>query len=80
MVCQPNSDILGYVNNLENLFTQQIEKISFMKTRLANFKNLLKEEEILSVKFNKAHEMNNQIYENQHSTSKNSNDCEIENY
>ncbi len=54
---KPGSDIEFYVNSMENVFNQQLEKINFMKTRLINFKNLLKEEEDVSQKFLKLNEM-----------------------
>jgi phosphopantetheine adenylyltransferase len=54
---KPGSDIEFYVNSMEKVFNQQLEKINFMKNRLINFKNLLKEEEEVSQKFLKLNEM-----------------------
>ena len=54
---KPGSDIEYYVNSTEKVFNQQLEKINFMKTRLINFKNLLKEEEEVSQKFIRLNEM-----------------------
>jgi len=54
---KPGSDIEFYVNSMEKVYNQQLEKINFMKTRLINFKYLLKEEEELSQKFLKINEM-----------------------
>lgn len=50
------SDIEQYINTMEKLYTQQIEKISFMKTRLLNFKSLVREEAELSDQFHKMSE------------------------
>jgi hypothetical protein len=41
---------------MENLYKQELEKINFMLTRLGNFKNLLREEQLLADKFAKTHE------------------------
>lgn len=45
---QPNSNIDLYLDNLETVFNQQVEKINFMKMRINNFKKLLNEESLLS--------------------------------
>jgi kinesin family protein 2/24 len=67
---KPGSEIEGYVSNMEKIFNQQIEKITSMKNRLINFKNLLKEEEELSQKFLKIQEfMDSQFGESFHSQS-----------
>jgi len=54
---KPGSDIEMYVNSMEIVFNQQLEKINYMKTRLINLKNLLKEENEVSQKFLKLNEM-----------------------
>lgn len=69
-VDQPGSDMESYINNLETSYNRQMEKINFMKTRLMNFKQLLKEEELLSQKFVKANEMWNNMYESQSNNSR----------
>jgi len=42
---------------MEKVYNQQLEKINFMKTRLINFKNLLKEEQEVSQRFVRLNEM-----------------------
>ena len=42
---------------MEKIYMQQQEKINYMKTRIVNFKYLLKEEEELSKKFMRMNEM-----------------------
>lgn len=59
---QPQSDIESYVNTVEKLFTQQIDQITIMRTRLLNFKHLLKEEEQLSNKIMRINEMYGSMY------------------
>jgi hypothetical protein len=61
---QQGSDIDLYVNTMEKIFSLQLEKVNFMKMRLANFKNLLKEEEDISSKIMKMNEMMTSMYEN----------------
>jgi hypothetical protein len=52
----PGSDINTYVDNMERIYKQEMEKIHFMMTRLQNFKQLLREEQMIADKFAKAHE------------------------
>jgi hypothetical protein len=54
---KPGSDIESYINSMERVYNQQLEKINFMKTRLVNFKNLLKEEEEVSQRFLRLNEI-----------------------
>jgi|LauGreDrversion4_2_1035121.scaffolds.fasta_scaffold2755844_1 hypothetical protein len=61
---QQGSDIDLYVNTMEKIFSLQLEKVNFMKMRLANFKNILKEEEDISSKIMKMNEMMTSMYEN----------------
>jgi len=42
---------------MEKVYNQQLEKINFTKTRLINFKNLLKEEQEVSQRFLRLNEM-----------------------
>ena len=51
-----SSDINSYVSTLENVYKQEIDKITIMLNRLNNFKQLLQEERTLSEKIIKAHE------------------------
>lgn len=51
-ITKPNSNIEMYLENLEGMFNQEIEKISFMKMRITNFKKLLEEESLISEKLN----------------------------
>lgn len=51
-ITKPNSNIEMYLENLEGMFNQEIEKISFMKMRITNFKKLLEEEFLISEKLN----------------------------
>jgi hypothetical protein len=44
---------------MEKIFALQLEKVNFMKMRLTNFKNLLKEEEDVSTKIMKMNELYN---------------------
>ena len=72
---KPGSDIESYVNSMEKVYSLQLEKINFMKMRLVNFKNLLKEEMEISQKVIKMNELMGSMYEssfqNQSQFSKN---------
>ena len=48
----PNFNIKVYINNMRQLLNNEIESIQKMKSKLDNFENLLKDEEILSNKLN----------------------------
>jgi hypothetical protein len=61
---KPGSDIEIYVNSMEKIFNQQLERINHMKNRLINFKSLLKEEEEISQKFIRLNEMMGGMLEN----------------
>lgn len=50
-VDKPGSDVDEYVDNLDALLTHKLEIISILKSRLVQFKEHLKEEELLSKKF-----------------------------
>lgn len=50
-VDKPGSDVDEYVDNLDALLTHKLEIISILKSRLVQFKDHLKEEELLSKKF-----------------------------
>jgi hypothetical protein len=59
---KPGSHIESYVNSMEQVYMQQIEKVTYMKTRLLNFKHLLKEEEELSGKILRMNEVYGSAY------------------
>ncbi len=61
---EQGSDIDLYISSMERIFSLQLEKVNFMKMRLTNFKNLLKEEEEVENKIMKMNEMMTDIYEN----------------
>ena len=63
------SDIEKYVNDIESIYNQQLDRINFMKRRLMNFKNLLKEEEEVSQKFLKINEMMASYVESGHNSN-----------
>ena len=48
----PNFNIKVYINNMRQLLNNEIESIQKIKSKLDNFENLLKDEEILSNKLN----------------------------
>lgn len=50
-VDKPGSDVDEYVDSLDALLTHKMEIISVLKSRLIQFKDHLKEEELLSKKF-----------------------------
>lgn len=50
-VDKPGSDVDEYVDSLDALMAHKIEIISVLKSRLNQFRDHLKEEEILSKKF-----------------------------
>lgn len=50
-VDKPGSDVDEYVDSLDALLTHKMEIISVLKSRLFQFKEHLKEEELLSKKF-----------------------------
>ena len=76
---KPGSDIETYVNSMEKIYTIQQEKINFMKMRLVNFKNMLKEEKEISQRFLKINEMMGSVYENSFNTQSNISKNEIVN-
>ena len=65
----PNTHILEYVNELDNIYIKQMEKIGFMRSRLSNFKILLAEEDVLSKKIHKINNDLNSAYELQSNVS-----------
>lgn len=50
-VDKPGSDIDEYVESLDTVLTHKIELITMLKSKLKNFREHLKEEEMLSKKF-----------------------------
>ena len=65
---EQGSDIDLYISSMERIFSLQLEKVNFMKMRLTNFKNLLKEEEEVENKIMKMNEMMTDVYENSFQT------------
>ena len=50
-VDKPGSDVDEYVDSLDAILAHKMEIISLLRGRLTNFKNHLRQEEILSKKF-----------------------------
>ena len=50
-VDKPGSNIDNYVNSLDNLLNKKLELVNSMKPRILQFKDHLKEEDVLAKKY-----------------------------
>ena len=66
---KPNSDIVSYIQRTKQIFTQQMQQIQFMNSKLDKFHQLLIEEDQLANQINI--ENNNQTNNNINSTTSN---------